>query len=146
VGRDGRPGQQGRLADHQEDRGGPTLAPAEAPAAAAATATATGGVRVAAGDVNADSRPDIITALDKPLARGSVTLLAKAGQCVAGAHYPDAVLTTPQMRYEFKDVFITSCSLPSLGGGGGSSGVPTESISFNYAKIQWVTVKKPKEQ
>lgn len=94
---------------------------------------AAGGVRVATGDVNGDGRADIITTLAKPLDRGSLTVKAPAGKCTLGTHYPNATLTTRTMRYELKEVFITSCSMTSGGGGGG--GVPMESISFNYGKI-----------
>lgn len=39
----------------------------------------------------------------------------------------------PYMKYELEDVVISSVS---IGGGGG--GIPTESVTFNYGKINWV--------
>ena len=121
------------------------------------------GVQVAAGDVNADSRPDTITSprdaasglptgkrqhkpmtITKPLDRGSVTVKGSMSGCTVGAAYPDAVLQTAAARYEFKDVFITSCAMPSMSGSS-SGGVPMESISFNYDKIQMVPVQDSKE-
>ena len=124
---------------------------------------ASSGVQVAAGDVNADSRPDTITSprdsasglptgkrqhkpmtITKPLDRGSVTVTGSMSGCTVGAAYPDAVLQTAAARYEFKEVFITSCAMPSMSGSS-SGGVPMESISFNYDKIQIVPVQDSKE-
>ncbi|MHC4538279.1 MAG: Hcp family type VI secretion system effector [Planctomycetota bacterium] len=39
----------------------------------------------------------------------------------------------PYMKYEFEDAIISSVS---IGGGGG--GIPTESVTFNYGKMNWV--------
>ena len=122
------------------------------------------GVQVAAGDVNADSRPDTITSprdaasglptgkrqhkpmtITKPLDRGSVTVKGSMSGCTVGAAYPDAVLQTAAARYEFKEVFITSCTMPSLSGSSGGDDRPMESISFNYDKIQMVPVQDSKE-
>jgi type VI protein secretion system component Hcp len=43
------------------------------------------------------------------------------------------------MRYELKDVVISSCTV--AGQGGGSGGIPMESLSLNYAKV--TTVQRP---
>jgi type VI secretion system secreted protein Hcp len=42
---------------------------------------------------------------------------------------------SPYMRYEFENLIISSIS---IGGGGG--GIPTESVTFNYNKINWIYV------
>jgi type VI protein secretion system component Hcp len=119
---------------------------------------------VAAGDVNADSPSDTIAAprdsasgmptgkrqhgwvtISKPLDRGSVTVKGSMSGCTVGAAYPDAVLQTAAARYEFKEVFITSCAMPGMSGSSGG-GVPTESISFNYDRIQIVYAPQSKDK
>jgi type VI secretion system secreted protein Hcp len=46
----------------------------------------------------------------------------------------------PYMDYLFEDVIISSVS---IGGGGG--GIPTESVTFNYGKLNWVYVETDHE-
>jgi type VI secretion system secreted protein Hcp len=46
----------------------------------------------------------------------------------------------PYMDYLFEDVIISSIS---IGGGGG--GIPTESVTFNYGKVEWVYVETDHE-
>jgi type VI secretion system secreted protein Hcp len=77
-----------------------------------------------------------------PLDRGSVRVKVKFPwlACRVGAAFPDAVLQNDAGRYELKDVVITSCAVSGSGGGGDR---PMESLSLNYAKIQWVTVPAP---
>jgi type VI secretion system Hcp family effector len=41
----------------------------------------------------------------------------------------------PYMKYEFEGVIVSSVS---IGGGGG--GTPTESVTFNYSKINWIYI------
>ena len=65
----------------------------------------------------------------------------KAAQaCAAGDHFASAVLTLcraggdkqPYMEYKLSDVLISSVQV----GGAGEGGVPTESWSLHYAKIE----------
>ena len=42
----------------------------------------------------------------------------------------------PYMRYTFEGVIVSSVS---IGGGGG--GIPTESVTFNYSKINWIYIE-----
>ena len=114
---------------------------------------AASGEQVAAGDVNADGRADVITSprdtasgmptgkrqhgwvkISKPLDRGSVTVKGSMSGCTVGAAYPDAVLQTAAARYEFTDVLITSCSMS----GSAIRDRPMESLSFNYTKMETV--------
>ncbi|MHC4343070.1 MAG: Hcp family type VI secretion system effector [Planctomycetota bacterium] len=46
----------------------------------------------------------------------------------------------PYMNYLFEDVIVSSVS---IGGGGG--GIPTESVTFNYGRIDWVYVEMDHE-
>ncbi|MHC4694925.1 MAG: Hcp family type VI secretion system effector [Planctomycetota bacterium] len=46
----------------------------------------------------------------------------------------------PYMDYLFEDVIISSVS---IGGGGGD--IPTESVTFNYGKLNWVYVETDHE-
>ena len=64
-------------------------------------------------------------------------------QCCNGTHIKKMTLElcsatgdkSPYMRYEFEGLIISSVS---IGGGGG--GIPTESVTFNYNKINWIYV------
>ncbi|MHC4326994.1 MAG: Hcp family type VI secretion system effector [Planctomycetota bacterium] len=64
-------------------------------------------------------------------------------QCCKGTHIKEMTLElcsatgdkSPYMRYLFEGVIISSIS---IGGGGG--GLPTESVTFNYNKINWIYV------
>lgn len=67
-----------------------------------------------------------------PLARGSVTVNGRLPGCTVGATYPDAVLQTTYIRYELKEVLVSSCSVS----GGGSGEQPTESVTLNYASYR----------
>ena len=71
--------------------------------------------------------------ISKPLARGSVTVSGSLPGCTVGATYPDVVLQTTYMQYELKEVMVSSCTVSGSGGGGG---VPTESITLNYASYR----------
>lgn len=68
------------------------------------------------------------------------------GQCCSGKHIASIVITlrradgdksVPYMVYKLSDVVISSVSI-----GGHSDGVPTESVTFNYAKIEWEYTKQ----
>ena len=72
--------------------------------------------------------------ISKPLDRGSVTVKGNLPGCTVGAAYADAVLQTAYIRYELKEVMVSSCTIS--GGGGGGGGVPTESITLNYASYR----------
>lgn len=68
-----------------------------------------------------------------PLERGSARVKVRFPwlDCAVGDRYPEASLEGAGMRYELKDVTITSCA--------------TEQISLNYAKVEvrgWDPVKK----
>lgn len=65
------------------------------------------------------------------LERGSLTVQASLPGCVVGTRYPEVALVTPYGRYELKEVIISNCP---VGGGGGAQA--TESLSFNYAKVE----------
>jgi type VI secretion system secreted protein Hcp len=69
------------------------------------------------------------------------TASARVAQaCAAGDHFASAVLTLcrasgdkqPYMEYKLTDVLISSYQV----GGTGEGGLPTESLSLNYAKIE----------
>ena len=61
--------------------------------------------------------------------------------CASGQHIKDAVLTCRKaggeqeefLKYTFTDLLISSYQ---TGGSGGSNIIPTEQISFNYAKME----------
>lgn len=80
----------------------------------------------------------VVKALDK-----SSPKLAEV--CAAGQHIPKAVLTCRKAggstndyyTITLEDCFITSYTVSGSGGGGGSEPLPTESVSFNYTKIEW---------
>lgn len=46
----------------------------------------------------------------------------------------------PYMKYMFEDIIVTSVS---IGGGGG--GIPTESVTFNYGRLDWVYIETDHE-
>ena len=73
--------------------------------------------------------------VSKPLARGSVRVKVKLPwlDCKVGAAFPDAVLQTAYIRYELKEVMVSSCTISGAGGGGG---VPTENVTLNYASYR----------
>jgi type VI secretion system Hcp family effector len=64
--------------------------------------------------------------------------------CCNGSHIPKMTLElctatgdkSPYMKYEFEEVVVSSVS---IGGGGG--GAPTESVTFNYSKLNWIYVE-----
>ncbi|MHC4203003.1 MAG: Hcp family type VI secretion system effector [Planctomycetota bacterium] len=64
--------------------------------------------------------------------------------CCNGDHIPKMTLVLclasgnkqPYMKYEFEKVIVSSVS---IGGGGG--GTPTESVTFNYNKINWIYIE-----
>ncbi|MBL9076161.1 MAG: type VI secretion system tube protein Hcp [Planctomycetes bacterium] len=67
-------------------------------------------------------------------------------QCCSGKHIASIVITlrradgdksVPYMIYKLTDVVISSVSI-----GGASDSIPTESITFNYAKIEWEYTKQ----
>lgn len=104
-----------------------------------------------AGDVDGDGA-DIVSPRDpatglatgkrqhKPMARaappssaaGSLTTLVPAGMCKMGASYPSAELGTPGRVYRLEGVTVAGCAAAASSGDR-----PMESISLNYAKIQW---------
>ena len=88
--------------------------------------------RVAKIDNVASKRQHGSVTISKPLARGSVTVIGSLPGCTVGAAYPDVVLQTTYMRYELKEVMVSSCTVSGSGGGGGGGGVPTESVTFSY--------------
>lgn len=66
--------------------------------------------------------------------------------CCTGKHIGSIVITlrradgdksVPYMVYKLSDVIISSVSV-----GGSSDSVPTESVTFNYAKIEWEYTKQ----
>jgi len=52
--------------------------------------------------------------------------------CRVGARLPELELADSATAYKFKDVLVTGCASPTSAGGR-----PMESISFNYAKIEF---------
>jgi len=64
-------------------------------------------------------------------------------QCCNGTHIKKMTLELcratgekqPYMQYVFEGVIVSSVS---IGGGGG--GIPTESVTFNYSKINWIYI------
>jgi type VI secretion system Hcp family effector len=67
-------------------------------------------------------------------------------QCCTGKHIKEVVVTlrradgdksVPYMVYKLSDVVLSSVSI-----GGSSDSVPTESVTFNYAKIEWEYTKQ----
>lgn len=82
-------------------------------------------------------------AVTKQLDKSSPKLAEK---CASGQHFPKVEITcrkagsTGTNNYytvTLEDCFITSYSISGGGGGGGGDSLPTESISFNYTKIEW---------
>ena len=69
--------------------------------------------------------------------------------CCTGKHIASVVVTLrradgdksiPYMVYKLTDVVISSVSV-----GGSSDGVPTETVTFNYAKIEWEYSKQDRK-
>lgn len=67
-------------------------------------------------------------------------------QCCIGKHIKEVIITlrradgdksVPYMVYKLSDVVISSVSI-----GGSSDSVPTENVTFNYAKIEWEYTKQ----
>lgn len=102
------------------------------------TAQGVMGARVAAGDVDADGKRKRIDKASPLLARprfagqGSLAVSARFPGCTVGTRYHDAVLQTPDYKYELKEVLITNCAVSGPGGGGGE----TESVTLNYASYR----------
>lgn len=66
-------------------------------------------------------------------------------KCSDGGHIPAITLVlvrsggdsnVPFMEYKLTNCVVSNVSIG--GGAGGGGGVPTESVSFNYGKIEWV--------
>jgi len=78
--------------------------------------------------------------IDKELDKASPELNL---QCSRGTHIKEMTLElcsatgdkSPYMRYEFEGLIISSISIGNEGGG-----IPTESVTFNYNKINWIYV------
>jgi len=87
---------------------------------------AAGGVQVAAGDIDGDGRPH------SAAGPGSVRIKTKAAwrECRVGARYPILELSDSTSRYRLIDAVVTACQAAS-------DVVPTDQISFNYAKIEF---------
>jgi hypothetical protein len=96
----------------------------------------TGGIRVAAGDVNADGKTGSAAASPRDAASvpptGALKSKVPAGQCKLGKRYPGAVLVTPTMRFEMENVMVSSCTRSGQGG----ESLPMEEISLNYGKVK----------
>jgi type VI secretion system secreted protein Hcp len=69
--------------------------------------------------------------------------------CCTGKHIPSIVITlrradgdksVPYMVYKLTDVVLSSVQI-----GGSSDSVPTESVTFNYAKIEWEYTKQSRK-
>lgn len=67
--------------------------------------------------------------ISKPMDSGSMTFRGLVTACAPGTTHKSATMVTQAYTYEFRDVVITNCPVS----GGGS--LPTEEISFNYAKV-----------
>lgn len=92
------------------------------------------------GGKGGDGRADAATGssekgfvLPHVLERGSLTVQTALPGCAVGTRYPDVDLVTPNGRYELKEVIVSNC--PVTGGGGGGAQA-TDSVSFNYAKVE----------
>lgn len=92
--------------------------------------TAVSSPRDAASGMPTGKRQHGPVTISKPYEAGSMTFRGVVTGCAGGTTYRDATLVTPTHKYEFEDVFITSCA---TAGGGGAP--PIEEVSFNYAKV-----------
>lgn len=77
----------------------------------------------------------------------ATTILAQ--KCSDGTHIPSITLTLtragggepiPYMEYK-----LTKCIVSSVSIGGGTGSFPTESVSFNYGKIEWTYTQQKRD-
>ena len=85
-------------------------------------------------------------AVTKELDKASAILAQK---CSDGSHIPTITLTltrsgggekVPYMEYK-----LTKCIVSSVSVGGGTGSFPTETATFNYAKIEWTYTQQKRD-
>ncbi|MEO6113571.1 MAG: type VI secretion system tube protein Hcp [Sphingomicrobium sp.] len=119
---------KGRTPDHT------SASESSAGAGAASADAAVTSPRDTASGMPTGKRQHGTVTISKPLDRGSVTVAGNLPGCTVGAAYADAVLQTAYIRYELKEVMVSSCTVSGSGGGGG--GGATESFTLDYASYR----------
>ncbi|MFO7607675.1 MAG: type VI secretion system tube protein Hcp [Candidatus Krumholzibacteriia bacterium] len=85
-------------------------------------------------------------AVTKELDKASALLAQK---CSDGSHIPSITLTLTRAgggdRVPYMEYKLTKCLISSVSTGGGTGSFPSESVTFNYAKIEWTYTQQKRD-